>query len=59
MRQADHDIVRANRVMLDAFLADVRPLAAQARIEQGGEADPVEAYVQSGYQERIEKERDS
>jgi len=56
--QADHDVVRANRVLLDAFLTDVRPLVAAARVENGGEADPVEAYAASGYQEKIEKERE-
>ncbi len=56
--QAGNDIIRANRVMLDAYLTDVRPLVAQARIEMGGEADPIEAYVKSGYQEKIQKIRD-
>ena len=28
------------------------------RIEMGGEAEPVEAYVKSGYQQKIEKARD-
>jgi len=56
--QADHDIIRANRTLLDAFLTDVRPLVASARMENGGEADPVEAYAASGYQEKIEEERE-
>jgi L-rhamnose isomerase/sugar isomerase len=50
-------IIPANRVFLDAFLADVRPVVAMARIEQGLQPDPVVAYDQSGYQEKIEKER--
>ncbi|MFC1582920.1 L-rhamnose isomerase [Planctomycetota bacterium] len=56
-RQADNDIIRANRVLLDAFNTDVRSLVAQARLEKGGAADPVEAYVASGYQEKINEER--
>lgn len=55
--QASHDIIRANRTCLDAFLTDVRPLVAAARTENGGEADPVEAYAESGYQEKINEER--
>ncbi len=51
-------IIGANRVFLDAFLTDVRPIVRMARIEQGLEPDPVLAYEQSGYQEKIEAERD-
>ncbi len=51
------DIIGANRVFLDAFLTDVRPLVGAAREEQGLPADPVSAYAESGYQQRIERER--
>ena len=47
----------ANRVLLDAFLTDVRPLIQMVRMEKGLPLDPVNAYVKSGYQEKIEKER--
>jgi L-rhamnose isomerase/sugar isomerase len=57
--QAEQDIIRANRVFLDAFLTDVRPVLYVARLERGLPLDPVEAYVAGGYQERIEKERPS
>jgi L-rhamnose isomerase/sugar isomerase len=49
--------MRANRVFLDAFLADVRPILCMARLERGLPSDPVEAYVAGGYQQQIEKER--
>jgi L-rhamnose isomerase/sugar isomerase len=55
--QAEQDIMRANRVFLDAFLADVRPILCMARLERGLPSDPVEAYVAGGYQQQIEKER--
>jgi len=51
------NIIGANRVFLDAFLTDVRPLLYLARLEQGLPMDPVRAYDESGYQQRIEQER--
>jgi len=55
--QAEQNIIGANRVFLDAFLADVRPILQTARLEQGLPLDPVDGYDASGYQKRIEKER--
>ena len=51
-------IIPANRVFLDGFLTDVRPILYVARLEQDLPMDPVVAYDKSGYQERIEAERD-
>jgi L-rhamnose isomerase/sugar isomerase len=56
--QESQRIMPANRIFLDAFLTDVRPILYVARLEQGLPMDPVEAYDQSGYQEKIEAERD-
>jgi L-rhamnose isomerase/sugar isomerase len=55
--QRRNEIMLANRVLLDAFLTDVRPLIQMVRMEKGLPLDPVDAYVKSGYQEKIEKER--
>ncbi len=55
--QSKHRIVAANRVFLDAFLTDVRPIVQMARLEQGLPLDPVESYDASGYQQKIERER--
>jgi len=55
--QRKNEIMLANRVLLDAFLTDVRPLVQMVRMEKGLPLDPVNAYVKSGYQEKIEKER--
>ncbi len=55
--QDAQEIMRANRAFLDAFLTDVRPILWMARLEKGLQPDPVEAYVASGYQGRIEQER--
>ena len=55
--QDQNEIILANRTLLDAFLTDVRPIVYMARLEKGLPVDPVEAYVESGYQQRIESER--
>lgn len=55
--QRRNEIILANRVLLDAFLTDVRPLIQMVRVEKGLPLDPIDAYVKSSYQEKIEKER--
>jgi len=57
--QEKNEIVLANRTLLDAYLTDVRPILYLARLEKRVPIDPVEAYVKSGYQEKIESERTS
>ena len=56
--QSTRDIIGANRTFLDAFLTDVRPIVRMARLEQDLPLDPVVGYDESGYQEKIEEERD-
>ncbi len=51
------DVVAAYRALMDGFEADVRPLLAHVREGMGAAADPLAAYVASGYQETIERER--
>ena len=55
--QKEQNIMRANRVFLDAFLTDVRPIVQKGRIERGLPIDPVKAYDESGYQQKIERQR--
>jgi len=56
--QKNDNIVSANRVFNDALInADVRPIIARARLNKNLPLDPVMAYNESGYQEKIEKER--
>jgi len=55
--RAANNIIGANRVFLDAFLTDVRPIVQMARMEQDLPLDPVAAFDASGYQEQIERER--
>jgi len=55
--QRKNDVMLANRTLIDAFLTDVRPIIYMARLEKQLPVDPVEAYVKSGYQQKIEEER--
>jgi L-rhamnose isomerase/sugar isomerase len=55
--QAQHDVLGANAVLMDAFYTDVRADLAAWRESRGLPADPVAAYAGSGYQQRIAKER--
>jgi L-rhamnose isomerase/sugar isomerase len=51
------DVLGANAVLMDAYNTDVRPLLAGFRQEQGLPADPVAAYLASGYGELISAQR--
>ena len=57
LQQSD-EIILANRYLNNALLlADVRPIVAAARLERLLPLDPVAAFVESGYQKKIDKER--
>jgi len=51
------DVLEANEVLMDAYSTDVRPHLAAWREERGLPADPVRAYLASGYREQIEGAR--
>ncbi|MGW5241491.1 L-rhamnose isomerase [Monashia sp. NPDC004114] len=51
------DVLLANEIFMDAFYTDVRPALAQWREGRGLPADPMRAYLASGYQEQIERDR--
>lgn len=55
--QQQGDVLGAHRVLMDAFRTDVRPLLREWRGEVGLPADPILAYHQSGYQEKVAGER--
>jgi L-rhamnose isomerase / sugar isomerase len=55
--QAQGDVLEANEIVMDAFYTDVRRDLAAWREERGLPADPVRAYLASGYQEQIEADR--
>ena len=51
------DLVRAEGLLQDAFATDVRPAIQQWRDSKGLPEDPIVAFRESGYLERITKER--
>jgi len=55
--QEDGDVLLANEIFMDAFYTDVRGDLAAWREQQGLPANPMRAYLASGYQERIEADR--
>jgi L-rhamnose isomerase/sugar isomerase len=58
MTQKNCDLVRAESLLQDAFATDVRPAIKAWRDSKGLPTDPMEAFRQSGYLERISKERE-
>jgi L-rhamnose isomerase / sugar isomerase len=55
--QKSCDLVRAEGLLQDAFATDVRPALQQWRNSKGLPQDPIAAFRESGYLERITKER--
>ncbi len=55
--QAKCDLVQAEEVYRQAFWTDVRPMLHAWREEKGLPADPQQAFRDSGYLERISRER--
>ncbi len=55
--RTDGDVLRANEIFMDAFYTDVRRDLADWREDRGLPADPMRAYLSSGYQDEIESAR--
>ena len=55
--QKNCNLVQAESLLQDAFATDVRPAIQDWRNSKGLPKDPMEAFRQSGYLERITKER--
>lgn len=51
------DVLQANAIYMDAFYTDVRPALAEWRESRGLPADPMAAYLASGYQQQIAADR--
>ena len=51
------DLTRAESLLQDAFHTDVRPTIQEWRKSKGLPRDPLQAFLESGYLERITKER--
>jgi L-rhamnose isomerase / sugar isomerase len=59
LNEARHsgDVLEAHRTLLDAYATDVRPLCAKVREDMGAAANPIAAFKQSGYAQRVAEER--
>ncbi len=55
--QTNCDLMRAESLLQDAFATDVRPAIQEWRESKGLPKNPMEAFRQSGYLERVTKER--
>jgi L-rhamnose isomerase/sugar isomerase len=55
--QQASELVRAESCLQDAFATDVRPVIREWRASKGLPRDPMDAFRQSGYLERITAER--
>jgi L-rhamnose isomerase/sugar isomerase len=55
--QSNCDLVAAESLLQDAFNTDVRPVIQDWRDSKGLPRDPLTAFRQSGYMERITKDR--
>ena len=57
LAQQKCNLVEAESILQDAFATDVRPAIQEWRDSKGLPKDPMEAFRQSGYLQRITKER--
>jgi len=56
--QSKNDIILSNKIIMEAFEIDVEPLLAEVRLEMGlSHVDPIKNHRESGYNERVSKER--
>ncbi|MFL5961660.1 MAG: L-rhamnose isomerase [Gaiellaceae bacterium] len=55
--QSGGDILAANRILVDAYNTDVRPLCAKARDDLGAAADPIASFRAGGYADRVAQAR--
>jgi L-rhamnose isomerase/sugar isomerase len=51
------DVLLAHRLLLEAYATDVRPLCAKIREDLGASPDPISAFRESGYFEKVLEER--
>jgi len=56
--QAENNVVASNKIIMDAFNADVEPLLAVVRLEMGlSDIDPLQNHRDSGYLKKVASER--
>lgn len=55
--QDENDVIAAHRTLKSAFITDVSPILAEARLRKGGALQPIETYRASGYRKAKSVER--
>ncbi len=55
--QQNHDVVKCQEILQDAYRTDVRPLLQKARLQNGGALQPLNAYRSLGVRKRLIDER--
>ena len=55
--QQNHDVVKCQEILQDAYRTDVRPLLQKARLQNGGALHPLNAYRSLGVRKRLIDER--
>lgn len=55
--QSAGDVILANRIVMEAYELDVQPLLKKVRVEMDRQPDPIVAYREGGYAEKIASER--
>ncbi|TMM52014.1 sugar isomerase [Maribacter algarum] len=55
--QQNHDVVKCQEILQDAYRTDVRPLLEKARLESGGAINPINAYRSLQVRENLIDER--
>ncbi|HZP20373.1 MAG TPA: L-rhamnose catabolism isomerase [Bauldia sp.] len=55
--QDGNDALMAAQTLKRAFTTDVGPILAKARLSKGGAIDPIAAYRDSGYRQKVARER--
>lgn len=55
--QLEGDVVGAQEILQDVYLTDVRPLVREARLQSGGEADPLAFYRKEKIREKLIAQR--
>ena len=55
--QQEHDVVKCQEILQNAYRTDVRPLIEKARLNSGGVINPIEAYRSIDVRNQLIKER--
>jgi L-rhamnose isomerase/sugar isomerase len=57
LAQQEHDTVKCQEILQNAYRTDVRPLLQEARLQSGGALFPIKAYRDLAVRNQLIKER--